>query len=165
MHPAPQASPSWTRSARAVVLLLALPLSPAALTAWLHPKGPEWAALLAAAREQAGAPAQSRLSVEQALADAHGSALWIDARPAAQQQAFGRVPDALTLTEDAWEAQFSAVIDAWDGQREFIVYCGGESCHASEAVARRLRHELGFEKIHVLDGGWDAYLARKGVAP
>lgn len=158
MRPASQAGARACLT-RAGILLVVLPVAPAVLTAWLHPHRPDWAAL----RADAASPAPQSLSVGEALS-AHHDALWLDARPA-EQQAAGRVPDSLPLTEDAWDAQLTAVIETWDGQREIIVYCGGEGCHASEAVARRLRRELGFEKIYVLEGGWDAWRARKRSGP
>ena len=141
---------------RAALLLLALPLAPAVLAGWLHPRRPDWAALRAEART----PAPEQLALEQIRA-AWPDALWIDARSAADYAA-GHIPGALSLNEEDWENGFSAFVEKWDGALPLVVYCGGESCHASESVARRLRRELGFENIHVLRGGWNAWRASAG---
>lgn len=138
---------------RPALLLLALPLVPALLTGWLHPRRPDWAALRAEAR----APAPGQLDLSQILAT-YPDALWIDARSAADFAA-EHVPDALSLNEDDWERGFAAVVEQWDGRRAIVVYCGGETCHASEAVARRLRRELGVDGIYVLRDGWTAWRA------
>ena len=141
---------------RAALLLLALPLVPALLTGWLHPRRPDWAALRAEAR----APAPEQLELARLRAD-WPDALWIDARSAADYAA-GHIPGALSLNEEDWERGFAAFIEKWDGARPLVVYCGGENCHASDSVARRLRHELGFENIRVLRGGWTAWQASVG---
>lgn len=141
---------------RALLLLVALPLAPALLSAWLHPRRPDWAAL----RTEAAAPAPGRLGLAAIHAE-HADALWLDARPAADYAA-GHVPGALPLTEDAWEELFASVIEAWDGRRSLIVYCGAKTCQTSETVARRLRRELGFENVYVLEGGWEAWRAAEG---
>lgn len=138
---------------RAALLLLALPIVPALLSGWLHPRRPDWHAI----RTEAAAPAPDRLDLSTIRA-AHPDALWLDARSAEDYTA-AHVPGALPLTEESWDAQFSALIDAWDGSQSLVVYCGGESCRASEAVARRLRRELGVDNVFVLAGGWDAWRA------
>lgn len=150
--PASRTARGWPRAA---VLLLALPLVPAALTATLHPRRPDWTAL----RSATTTPAPGRLAVAEVAAK-YPDALWIDARPATDFAA-GHVPDALHLSEDDWEAGFAVVAEKWDGARALVVYCGGEECHASDAVARRLRHELGTENVHVLSGGWPAWLVAR----
>jgi rhodanese-related sulfurtransferase len=145
---------------RSTLLLLALPLAPALLTGWLHPRRPDWAAI----RAEAAAPAPERVELEQVRAT-YPNALWIDARSATDFAA-GHVPEAVSLNEEDWDAGFAHFIEKWDGERPLIVYCGGERCHASESVARRLRRELGFENIHVLHGGWAAWqTAAAGKAP
>lgn len=141
---------SWPRT---TVFLLVLPVVPALLTATLHPRRPDWAAL----RSEATTPAAGRLTVADVAAK-YPDALWIDAR-SVEDFASGTIPEALHLTEDDWDAGFAAVMEKWDGERALIVFCAGAECHASDAVARRLRRELGSEDIHVLSGGWPAWLA------
>lgn len=150
MSPAGNGAARW----RTGLALLALPLLPAVATGFWHPRRPDWAAL----RAPDGGVRQVDLAT--ARAEFPG-ALWIDARETAAYEA-GHVPEALSLNETAWEAGFGRLMEAWDGARSIVVYCGGESCHASETVARRLKRELGFEKIVVLRGGWDAWRAAEG---
>lgn len=140
---------------RAGLVLLACPLLPAAATGFWHPKRPDWTALRA--------PGGGVRQVDLVTARGEFSgALWIDAREA-EAYAAGHVPEALSLNETTWEAGFGRLMDAWDGARAIVIYCGGESCHASEAVARRLKRELGFENVVVLRGGWDAWRAGEGA--
>lgn len=154
-------SPDTPRAhVRAALLLLALPLVPALLSGWLHPRGPDWIAL----RLENTEPAPDRLELATILAaPALANALWIDARPAADFAA-GHIPGALLLNEDDWDTGFNALIERWDGAQSLLVYCGGQDCHASEAVARRLRRELGTEDAFVLEGGWDAWRAAQATA-
>lgn len=144
-------SPRWFGRA---ALLVALPLPLALATAWWHPRRPDFSPLPVAA----DAAADLDLATVRAR---FPDALWIDAREA-EPFAAGHVPAALSLNETAWEAGFAAVVEAWDGERAIVVYCGGESCHASHAVAARLRRELGADNIVVLRGGWPAWLAAGG---
>lgn len=141
---------------RTVALLLLAPLVPAVATAIWHPKRPDWTAL----RAPDGGVRQVDLTT--ARRD-FSNALWLDAREPAAYAA-GHVPGAFALSETEWETGFGALMEAWDGARPLVVYCGGESCHASEAVARRLKRELGFENIVVLRGGWDAWRAANAEA-
>lgn len=140
-------------------LFLAAPVAPALLTAWLHPRSPDWSAL----RAEALVPAPERLGLAE-IRSRWPQALWVDAR-AADAFEKAHVPGAVLLNEDDWEKGFSAVVDAWEEKRGIVVYCGGENCRASEAVARRLRHELGSERVFVLAGGWDAWRAGEGRGP
>ncbi len=129
--------------------LVLLPLGPALATALWHPKRPDWTALRA--------PEGGVRQVDVATARGEfAEALWLDAREA-EAYAAGHVPGALSLNETEWVTGFGALIEAWDGRRALVVYCGGEACHASEAVARRLKQDLGFENIVVLRGGWTAW--------
>lgn len=142
--------PAW----RTGLVVLTLPLLPAVATGLWHPRRPDWAAL----RASDGGVRQVDLAA--ARTDFAG-ALWVDAREAGAYAA-AHVPGALSLNETEWETGFGALVEAWDGARGIVVYCGGESCHASEAVARRLKRELGFENIVVLRGGWDAWREAEG---
>ena len=146
-------SPSAPRLA---LFLLAVPLAPALATAWLHPRRPDWQALVSGS-----APANAHeLSLAEVRARAP-DALWIDARPAANFAA-GSVPGALSLHQDDWETGFTALVDAWDGARPLVVYCGNADCRASAEVAERLRRDLGGARVYVLRGGWEAWKAAQG---
>lgn len=80
-------------------------------------------------------------------------ALWIDAR-SAEDFARGHAVGALNLPAAEWDARIEAVLTEWTPGRAVIVYCGGNDCHASETVARRLREELGLGDVRVLTDGW-----------
>jgi rhodanese-related sulfurtransferase len=82
--------------------------------------------------------------------------LWVDARPVAAYEE-EHIPGALSLNEESWSAQLPAVLDRWQPAMTVIVYCGSESCHASEAVAQRLMRETGWTNVRVLEGGWEAW--------
>lgn len=142
-------------AAKIALALLLVPAVPAGFTAWLHPRAPDWRVL--------GEPqvAIERVSVSSARGD-YADALWVDARPA-DARAAGVVPGSVALNEDDWETGFAALAEKWDGRQPLVVYCGGDSCHASEAVALRLRRELGFERIVVLQGGWEAWCRARAL--
>ncbi len=92
-----------------------------------------------------------------AMVEAWGAGvLWVDARTA-EKFATGHIPNALLLNEDEWDRLVPAFLDAWEPDRQIVVYCDGGSCDASHAVARRLREELKLENVHVLKGGWSEW--------
>ena len=132
----------WLGRALAIGLFA---LVPAALTAWLHPFAPP---LRLPEIPEIGVTAARRLS----------GAVWVDARSVEEYEQ-GRVPGAVSLPEGDWEAGIDAFLDRWEPGRPVIVYCSSRDCDASQAVARRLRRELGGEaRIHVLRGGWESWL-------
>lgn len=87
------------------------------------------------------------------------SALWIDARP---QDDFERehVPGAVSLNEDHWNEMLPRILENWTPDKRIVVYCSSEGCGASREVARRLRSEAQLRNVFVLEGGWEAWLAR-----
>ncbi len=131
---------------RRTLLLLLLPLLPAGLTGWLHPRQPDW--------KQALNPVPV-VSIARLRASPAAPTLWIDAREPALY-ARGHLPGALNLSETNWEANLPAVIDAWTPRHRVAVYCDGGGCEASHAVARRLRRELALTQIVILGEGWQA---------
>lgn len=143
------AASAGRRSAfREAVLLLLLALGPAALAGWLHP------------RSAFRAPAAEGVTpVDPAAVRTWTTAiLWVDARPAAAF-ATGHIPDAVNLTERAWEQQLGDVVGRWNPAARIVVYCDGAACQASTAVARRLQRELQLDQVYVLTGGWPAWQA------
>lgn len=128
-------------------------------TAWLHPRAPVFSA--AARAELAAAKAaveEAETMTLEAVRARFPRWLWVDARPAAAYAA-GHAPGAVWLSEDAWEAGFGALVEAWDGETPILVYCAASGCDVSVVVARRLRSELGFAEVHALRGGWEALRA------
>lgn len=136
----------WRRSLRPAVLLCALAIVPAVLTAWLHPQRPAWAQLRHPVQELPLAEIRQRFP----------DALWVDARTAAAH-AQGHVPDSVLLNEDAWDEQLGAFVEAWRPGQGIVVYCDSANCGASRSVAERLRRELGVDNVVVLQGGWSEW--------
>ncbi len=93
------------------------------------------------------------LSMVQAWGD---KVQWVDARPRTKFEQ-GHIPGAVLLNEDEWDQLVPAFLDAWEPEKNVVVYCDGGSCDASHAVAKRLREELKLEKVNVLKGGWSAW--------
>ena len=93
-----------------------------------------------------------------------GLRLLVDAR---SEVAFRRqhIPGALPLSEVQWEERLPAVIQAWQPGARVVVYCDNLGCESSQAVARRLRRELGINDVFVLKGGWNAWLEAQKQKP
>lgn len=140
----------FTATARQSLLLLLLTGLAAVVTGWIHPRAPDYQPRTSAER--------SPLAITWQEVGALGTeVLWIDARPAPAYEA-RHVPGAILLNEDLWESGFEEVIFRWSPDQTVVVYCDAASCHASEAVARQLRHELGAGNIYFLEGGWAQWL-------
>jgi rhodanese-related sulfurtransferase len=135
------------RAFRQVGVLLLAALIPALLAGALHPRRPAWS------RDQAMIPEVAWSTVR----EWPGLRLLVDAR---SEEAFRRqhIPGALPLSEVQWEERLPAVIKAWQPGARVAVYCDNTGCQASQAVARRLRRELGINDVFVLKGGWGAWL-------
>jgi rhodanese-related sulfurtransferase len=88
--------------------------------------------------------------------------LWVDGRPEDAFEA-GHLPGAIRLEFDNWDQALGDFLLEWDPQRTVIVYCSGNGCESSRAIAERLREELGADSIFWLEGGWSA-LAEGGSA-
>ncbi len=84
--------------------------------------------------------------------------LWIDARSRSEFDQ-GHIPGAVLLNEDHWDDLLPMVLEAWMPGQPLVIYCGSEECRASRQVAERLRVEAGLPDVHVLKGGWEAWLA------
>jgi rhodanese-related sulfurtransferase len=142
--PAPAVESRSVRSCpwRVVLGLLLVALVPAVMSAWLHPQGPAWV--------RTG-------DVSVAVARAWADVLWVDARAASAYQ-HAHVPGALNLSPGSWDEQVGDFVAAWGPGRRVVVYCDGHGCQVSREVAQRLRDELGLKNVHVLTGGWDAWV-------
>ncbi|HEY0946171.1 MAG TPA: rhodanese-like domain-containing protein [Opitutaceae bacterium] len=125
------------------MLLCVLALAPAVLTAWLHPRRPDWVQLRHPVAELPLAEVRQRFP----------DALWVDARKAADY-ARDHVSGAVLLNEDAWDEQLGGFVEAWRPGQGVVVYCDSAGCGASRLVAERLRRELGVDDVVVLQGGW-----------
>lgn len=83
--------------------------------------------------------------------------LWVDARSETSFRE-GSIPGAVLVNEGDWEAGVERFLEVWEPDLTVVVYCDSEACGASEAVAARLREELGIERVEVLKGGWREWL-------
>jgi rhodanese-related sulfurtransferase len=81
-------------------------------------------------------------------------ALFLDARPR-EFWRMSRIPGALPLPSEDFDAAFPAVEQAVRRAQAVVVYCSGYGCEASHLVARRL-HERGIG-AGVLDEGLPAW--------
>jgi rhodanese-related sulfurtransferase len=79
--------------------------------------------------------------------------IWVDSR-AAELYAAAHLPQAIHLTFDDWDAGLGLLLLEWDPDRPVIVYCDGDGCESSRAVAARLRSELETDSVYWLRGGW-----------
>jgi rhodanese-related sulfurtransferase len=85
-----------------------------------------------------------------------GPLLWIDARSDAEFTS-ARIPCALPLNPDHWDAQVAQVLRSWQPGARVIVYCSQSGCGASRNVADRLRRDYQLPDVWVLRGGWAAW--------
>jgi rhodanese-related sulfurtransferase len=81
-------------------------------------------------------------------------ALFIDARPRDFWR-MSRIPGALSLPEEDFEAAFAELEPQLRQNLSLIVYCSGYGCESSHIVARQLR-ERGFPAV-ILDEGLPAW--------
>lgn len=134
-----------TRWIMQALLLAVLAVLPAAGVALLHPSAPEWQS-----GGGGGIPEVSMDSARELMPDV----VWVDARSREEFEA-GHIAGAVWLYEGEWEALLDDFLDEWDGRQVVVAYCGAGDCKASQSVAKRLKQEVGVEKIVVLRGGWD----------
>ena len=81
--------------------------------------------------------------------------VWIDARPSPDYSA-AHIPGAVSLDPGNVDAQMKTHFDLFIDQRNVFVIYGPEA--ASQAIAERLGR-AGLQKVHVLEGGWEAWQA------
>ncbi len=132
------------------LLLLVVAAVPAAITGIAHPQAPHWRADVLPAGH-----------VTMATVSAWPKQpLWIDARVGDADRT-NHIPGAQPLTLSGWDQQIPAVIAAWSPGRPVVVYCDVQTCQDSGRVAELLRQDYALPDVHVLHGGWAAWLARQ----
>jgi len=134
-----------SRLLREALFLCSLTLLPAGGSALLHRHEIPW-------RPDALRPGE--ISLQEALS-AREPLLWVDARPRSEYER-GRIPEAMLLNEEEWDARVTAVLDRWQPGQRVVVYCDSGACRASHAVAERLR-EFRMGPVFVLQGGWERW--------
>jgi rhodanese-related sulfurtransferase len=129
-----------------IVFLCLVSLIPALAVALFHPHAPNW-------------DPEGLKEGEVRLATAVGwdNALWIDARSRKSYDE-SHVPGAVLLNMDDWDALLEEALRVWKPERRIVVYCDSEECGSSEEVAKKLREECQLPDVHVLKGGWRAWL-------
>jgi rhodanese-related sulfurtransferase len=93
-----------------------------------------------------------------ALAEHDASVWWIDAR-SPDAFAHAHIPGAVNCPADLGDAALERIVGLWSPERLIVVYCDSAACDASRMLAEQLRRDLGSDRIRVLDGGWEAWLA------
>ena len=86
---------------------------------------------------------------------AKGTALFIDARPAADYQK-GHIAGAISLPWQAVERRFADIGADLPVDKPIITYCDGANCSLSDHLAGFLR-EMGFARVRVLKNGWSLW--------
>lgn len=78
------------------------------------------------------------------------AALFLDARPRLNWE-YERIPGALSLPENDFQAAFAALEPTLRGHYDIVVYCSGFGCESSHIVARWLK-ERGIPAVVMQDG-------------
>lgn len=92
--------------------------------------------------------------VAEARARIEAGALALDARPIDFYD-MARIPGALPLPEDDFDASFARLETRLRASSDVIVYCAGFGCEASHIVSRKLK-ERGVP-ASILEEGWPAW--------
>lgn len=128
---------------REAAILCALAAVPAAVTGY---------------RELKFEPAAPLAQGEVKFADAWAwgeKAIWVDARTKAKFE-HKKIPTAIALNPDDWEAQVTKFLDEWDPEKKVIVY-GDRTGDSAQTVALRLKEELKIPEVYTLYGGFESY--------
>lgn len=139
----------WAPRLQQALVLFCLAAVPAALEAfylrdrisWTHP------------------PAANEITAARA-ASLGPAVLWIDGR-SEEEFAAGHVDGAILLNAEHWDSLLPEALNAWSPGKIVVVYCSKQACDASLEIARRLHEEANLPDVFVLDGGWEAWQARR----
>lgn len=82
--------------------------------------------------------------------------LLVDARDEDQFQA-KHIPGAVSLPARSYPEMLEFFAEEHGKTRTAVVYCGTEDCDLSTELALRLRDEIGFTDVRILDGGFLAW--------
>lgn len=80
-------------------------------------------------------------------------AVLVDARPRAAFQA-GSIPGAVSLPYTELEARMPAFRRQYPPDTCLVVFCSDTACATSDAVARALRRDYGFQAVYHMPGGY-----------
>lgn len=79
--------------------------------------------------------------------------IWVDGR-SLDEFSQGHFAGALHLDFDNWDMGLGKILEKWEPGTGIVVYCEGDGCESSRAIAERLRNELEMDTIYWLTGGW-----------
>ncbi len=85
-----------------------------------------------------------------------GEWLLIDARGEELYEA-GHIPGAVSLPSFAYPEFLTFFAEEHGGDKTAVVYCGSEDCDLSYELADRLRREVGWRDVRILEGGYLAW--------
>jgi len=83
-------------------------------------------------------------------------ALLVDAR-SWDDYAKEHIPGALSLDQQDWDTGLVSFLEHWTPSRPVVIYCGGQACGLSKAVALRLLTDLPEADVYVLKQGFSAW--------
>lgn len=108
------------------------------------------------------APVVDRVSLEEARALFEQSQVtFVDARPA-YHYAAGHIPGAMNLPAEDAEGLLDMQSLPIPPEGAVITYCDGGSCEQSEYLGLLLRERDVCQRVRVLEGGWQAWVAAGG---
>ena len=84
------------------------------------------------------------------------SILIVDARSVTDFER-SHVQGAINLSEEHFDEQISAFLDAWEPNSTIIVYCSSGACNSSRNIANRLREEFEIKNVFILKGDWQEW--------
>jgi rhodanese-related sulfurtransferase len=154
------------REARDVALLLGVATGLGALSLaarpdlpWLAPAPPPEPSACADEALAAGVPLFPRMGPrEVAGALERGAITIVDARPV-DEFVRAHIPGAISLPADEAEQILQSQTLPIPPDHLVVTYCGEDGALGSEYLGRLLGLAAGCREIHVLDGGWEAWLA------
>lgn len=114
-----------------------------------------WQLKLNPARESALEPGEVRAAEAKAWAT---EKVWVDTRSRAKFER-KKIPGAVLLNAEEWDALVPQFLDAWAPDRAVIVY-GDRNSDSAAGVAHRLREELKIGNVWVLHGGFEEWSRR-----
>jgi len=84
-----------------------------------------------------------------------GEYLFVDSRSPVQYS-HGHIAKSVNLSWEEFEKYYPGLKNALHSKPGLVIYCAGEECDLSHALARRL-HREGFRDMFVFFGGWEAW--------
>ncbi len=100
------------------------------------------------------------LRLPQALEEARrGNRIWLDVRPARDQQRRGRIPWAIPFPAD--DPGSAAALPAVEPDRPLVLYCESAACDSAFRAAQRLQ-AAGFRRVAVFVEGFAGWVAAGG---